>query len=311
MLKVTNNLLKNEAERRGWKVEILSEAGGLLRYSLPSGKTVILQSLTSPFTGAVSQKIADDKYTTYQLALQAKVPVPETHIVKDKEESEELLQKYKTVVIKPLDSAHGNGVTTNVTDSTKLETAIEKARAFSDEVLLQPQLRGKDVRVLIIGGELAACAQRRPASVVADGVSTLGQLIVEENKNPDRGENYQKKLNLIDEEVARNFLGDKINEVPSKGETCTVVGTANIGTGGTAEDITELVPEALIEASKKMLAVAGLPVGAADFMWDEDSFYLLEINANPSLGLHVYPTIGDSRPVHKLFLDWISTEAER
>lgn len=308
MLKITNRLVKNEAEHRGWKVEILSDSGGVLRYSLPGGESVILKSLLSPFTSAVAVEIANDKYALHKLALPLDVPMPETHIITTVNEAAELLEKYKKIVIKPLDSAHGNGITSGITSTNQLSDAIELALEFSETVLLQRHVTGNDIRLLYIDNHLAAASIRRPASVIGNGINTIGTLIEEENKSVHRDKNYQKKLNYIDIQAATRYLGDSINRVPEKGETCIVVGTANIGTGGTAEDITDSVQPDVVEAGQKVLQAVGIPTSAVDFIWDENEFYLIEINANPSLGLHEKPSIGSAQPVAKLYLDWITKE---
>lgn len=311
MLKITNKLLKEEAERRNWKVEIINELSGILRYTLPSGKKIILQSLLSPYTSTLSVKLADDKYASYKLAVEAGVPVAETHLITTNDQAAMLLEKYKKVVVKPLDSAHGNGVTTNVTTNEQLIKAMEAALLYSSYVLLQPQVDGEDMRLLFIGGNLAASCVRVPAQVIGDGEHTLRQLIDIENENPERGQDYEKRLNLIDIKSAERYLGNGVNQIPSADQVCKVVGTANIGTGGTAEDKTEKTGESLIEAGKKMLAAVGLQTGAVDFIAGENEFYFLELNANPSIGLHTYPSVGTPQPVARIYLDWIEGQLTR
>lgn len=308
MLKISNSILKQEAERRGWSVEILSDAGGILRYTLPSGKQVILNSLLSPFTDAVAEKIADDKYATFQIARELHLAVPETHIIASAEAAAPFIEKYKSVVIKPLDSAHGNGVTINITNLHDAAAAIKSASEFSDTVILQPFLSGNDIRVLFIGGELAAASIRTPATVIGDGKHPIRALIAHENTRPERGENYQKKLNFIDMAAAERFLGTALDDIPAEGESRVVVGAANIGTGGTAEDITERIDPGVVAAGKKLMTATGFQTAAVDFIGSPGNYYILEINASPSLGLHVNPSIGKPQPVAEMYMSWIESQ---
>ncbi|MDQ3123926.1 MAG: hypothetical protein M3Q14_04570 [bacterium] len=305
MLKITNRLLKQSAESRGWKVEVLSENPGILRYSLPENLQVILQSTISPFTPAISVAIADDKYTTFLLAKENAVPVAMTHKVQDEEEGLRLLEQYGEIILKPAGEAHGNGVSTQLTTPEQVKLAYRRASSFKSTVIVQPQLQGKDVRVVIIGGKLAAAATRHPASVTGDGKQSLRELILAENNSENRSPGYFKALNLINIKAAEVHLGKKIDEISVKGEEYVVVGAANIGTGGTCEDITDSISSVIIADSKMILSAAGLETGAADFIVNKESHTLLEINANPSFGLHTYPSIGKSHDVAGQYLDWL------
>ncbi len=305
MLKISNQLLKTEAESRGWKVTIVDEANGLLEYTLPDGRNFIMYSLNGPLTPAVSTRITSNKQLLFKVVQNLAVRTPASVDVVNDEDAEKLLNAYGKIVIKPLDAAHGNGVTINIDNAQKLKVALAAAREYSDIVIAQEQVFGDDYRLLFIDGELAAAAIRKPASVVGDGTSTVAELIERENESGERAPDYQKPKNLIDVEAAKRYLGERMREVPSVGEDYQVVGTANIGTGGVSIDVTDKVTDEMIQHGKEVLKRVGLATGAVDYLGTPEKFWLLEVNANPSLGLHVYPAEGQSRPVQKLLLDWV------
>ncbi|MDQ3065347.1 MAG: hypothetical protein M3Q36_03710 [bacterium] len=311
MLKITNRLIKHAAEARGWKVEVLSETAGILKYYLPENRQIILQSTLSPFTPATAVAVADDKYATYILAQENAVPVAATHKVQDEEECLKLLERYGEIAIKPAGAAHGNGVSTALTTSEQVRSAFKRASAYKSVVIVQPHLQGKDVRVVIVGGELAAAAIRHPAAVTGDGERSIRELILAENESEKRGLGYMTELNVIDVTAAEAHLEHKIDELSVNDEQYVVVGAANIGMGGTCEDITDTVSSDVAADSRKILSAAGMETGAADFIVNDSSHTLLEINANPSFGLHTYPSLGIGRDISAQYLDWIEIKMNK
>ena len=310
MLKITNRILKAEAERRGWLVRVIDECNGFLEYTLPNGKKFVFQSSLTPFIPATTLRIADNKKVLYELANEYGVRVPETKEILEPNDIISMLERYKKLVIKPIDGAHGNGVVTDIKSKEEAQRAIVIAKGFSDRILVQQQVSGRDLRLLFINYELAAACIRKPAFVIGNGEKSVSQLIDAANNSGKRAENYMKSLNLIDKESALRFLGDKKDYIPQLQEEVIVVGTANIGTGGEAIDITNSVPVELIASGQKIMRLLNMPLGAVDFMGEGAEYYLLEINAVPSFGLHLYPSSGESQPVDKHFFNWVESEAK-
>ncbi len=305
MLKLSTRLLKEEAERRGYKVDIIDKAANILRYTRPNGASYYLHSLHSAFTPVIASRIVNNKPVLHRIASEIGIPVPETVEMTSYRDGLELLAVYGKIVVKPANSAHGYGVTTNVVSPESLKKAYRLARRFSGRVLAQRFVSGEDYRLLYIDGKMAAASIRKPAYVVGDGEHTVKELIRIENRSDDRGPDYTRPKNYIDMDAAKRYLGDVIRQVPQVGEEVTVVGTANIGTGGESVDITDRVGPAMREAGERILRHLGMTIGGVDFMGSDDDFVLLEVNGNPSLGLHEMPAVGKPRPVAKLFLDWL------
>jgi glutathione synthase/RimK-type ligase-like ATP-grasp enzyme len=306
-LKITNRLLAQEAISRGWVVNVLDYRLGIIEYQDPrSGKKMLFKGANGPFTRATDIIIADDKVFSAQLAARLGLSVPETLTVADNTNAEDFLRQHEAVVVKPLDSAHGSGVTLDIKTNDQLHDAIAYAAQFSSTVLVQQQVRGEDFRVLCIGGQPAAVTHRHPATVIGDGEHTIAGLIDVENSSGARAADYKKSLNFINKTAAERFLGAAINTIPPAGQAVQVVGMANIGMGGSAENVTstgnEIARMAGLIAGHLQLAICGV-----DFLVSETDGmpYFIELNGNPSFGLHVYPAIGESVPVHKMYWDWI------
>jgi len=312
-LGISNQLIIKEALKRGWQAEIIDNDVGIIKITNPSGVELFLQSVVSKFNPMIGAKIADNKTVAQKIALEQGLTVPASQKISAKDN--EFLKKYETIVVKPTDGAHGHGVTLNITKENELTSAIEHAKTFSSTIQLQQQVTGEDIRLFFIGGKFHAASHRKPASVTGDGKLSLNELIEKENNREERGHNYQTPLNVIDLDASKLFLGDRMNtEIPEDGEEVQVVGTANIGTGGTAFDITDEISQNVIEASKKFFDVTSIAVGGIDFIASEDhesenleSFYFIEANAAPSLGLHELPHFGKSRQVTAAYIDWLES----
>ena len=87
--------------------------------------------------------------------------------------------------------------------------------------------------------------QRIPANVTGDGYSSIENLIKEKNKDPERGSHAFERLraDLLDGDTLQ-LLQDKglhPSSVLAKGDRLFLKRTANISTGGEAEDVTDIV----------------------------------------------------------------------
>lgn len=310
MLKITTQLITQEIAKRGWKFEIIDERKTFYRFWDDKNKEYLLRSNTSAKTSAVAYLYANNKSATNFLATDVGVAIPQTHVCDSLEQAKEFLEKHKTVVVKPIDSAHGNGVTVGIQDEIFLQDAIKYAKQYSQNIILQEFVAGDDYRLLFIGGKFVAAAIREPASVVGNGIDTIEELILKENKNPDRGVNYQTKLNIIDLASAKRFLGDKVKDVLNKDEKIFVVGTANVGKGGLSIDVTDTVEPKMLELGRQIIEKVGLGLCGIDFIYaakqsDHTPPKLIELNASPTFGLHHFPAVGQSRNVTKSFIDWL------
>ena len=275
-------------------------------------RTRYIQSSLTDTSSPVGMNISDNKTAAAEIAQSMGLLLPPTVPYSDESSFSTFLNEHSLLVIKPTDGSHGNGVTTNVKEISQLKNAIELAKlaSKSKNIILQKQITGHDVRLLIIDGSLAAAAIRTPASIKGDGKHTIAELIKIENANYLRGTDYHTSLNVISLKAANDYFGDEINSIiPDEEEIVQVVGTANIGTGGTASDVTDRIPVAVVDQAVKLLEELSLNCGGVDFITsnleDATEYYFIEVNASPSFGLHLKPTLGSPRQVQKIFVDML------
>ncbi|MBA2558122.1 MAG: cyanophycin synthetase, partial [Chloroflexi bacterium] len=268
-------------------------------------------------TSGIAVDIASDKSLTNQLLSAAGLPVPRSALVQTEEEAVRAANTVGyPVVLKPLDGNHGRGVMLDLRDADAVRRAFPVAlsQTRSRDVVVESYVHGNDYRVLVIGGRVAAIAQRVPASVTGDGQHTVRELVDIENTDPRRGIGHEKvltriKLNAEAETLVRK-QGFELDVVPPEGAWLQLVGTGNMSTGGTSIDRTmEAHPEntEIAETAARIvgLDVAGIDLVAPDIAMPvrEQGGAIVEVNAAPGFRMHTHPTEGEPQYVARPVLD--------
>ena len=294
-LAVTARTVRRLMQERGWPSAraVETNEGWMVWATRPDGKEVRFRSAEPETTSSFAHMLAEKKFLTYELLTELGVAHPETMQNPAETEMRELLERHNSLVVKPADGAHGNGVTVGVRELDAAKQAVKKARenSLSGEVLVQEQLVGDEpeVRVICINYKFVVALERIPAAVTGDGEHTVAELIEIENREL-RTEAYQSRLAYIPREAALEYLGERAAEVPAAGERVRVVAMCNIGQGGTTRDMsaewtTEMRAEAEAIARKFQLPVIGV-----DYLGTN----VLEVNSCPSL---YYNSDGNSATV--------------
>jgi cyanophycin synthetase len=270
-----------------------------------------IQAAETDATGAIAQEIAQDKELTRTLLRAVGVPVPEGATVRDAAEAWEVAREIGLpVVVKPRDGNQGRGVATNLNTCEEVSQAFDAALAESEtgRVIVETFAEGDDYRVLVVGDQVVAAARREAAQVVGDGVHSIAELVALVNQDPRRGEDHATSLSKIPlDAVSLGVLasqGYTPDSVPAQGQRVLIRRNANLSTGGTACDVTNLVHPELavrcVEAARMIgLDIAGVDVIAKDLgrTMEEQGAVIVEVNAAPGLRMHLEPSEGTPRPV--------------
>ncbi|MEO5705297.1 MAG: cyanophycin synthetase [Candidatus Limnocylindrales bacterium] len=268
-------------------------------------------------TSGIGVDIASDKNLTNRLLDSAGLPVPKSEVVNTVEGT---LAAAKRVglpcVVKPLDGNHGRGVNLNLRTDDEIRAAFDNARreSRSGALVVETFVTGLDYRCLVIGGKLAAIAERVPASVVGDGTLTVRQLVEKTNADPRRGIGHEKVLTRIKVDDAAAALvqaqGYDLDAVPPNGERVKLALTGNMSTGGTSIDRTIEAHPDNVEIAEMAARVVGLDVAGIDFICPditvpvrETGGAIVEVNAAPGFRMHTHPTEGEPQYVAKPVID--------
>lgn len=319
MLKITSQLIFNEAKARGWKVEALDDRfSSVLAITPPGAQRQFMFSCMTNSSSAVGYTIADDKLITYMVAKELDIPVAEYCMYADGTEAHAAMEFFNQqvkagyeIVVKPTDQTHADGITIGVKTVEHLHRALEHARTFSDKILLQRRYFGTDCRVVVVDGVVRAAAYRTPPFVIGDGEHTVKALITIKNQDPRRGEGHYAPLSKIDTANVVRYIGaDRLDEVPKKGERVELLGTANLSKGGEAIDITDTLHDSYKQAAVALTKELKLGISGIDFLTKDftkplspDTAILLEVNYSPGLRMHHFPSEGTPRNVAGAVLD--------
>ena len=269
-----------------------------------------IQATLSSQTGILGVELACDKEGTKQILRDAGAPVPRGVVIAYLDELKEAIEDVGgfPIVVKPLDGNHGRGITLDINSWEQAEAAYEIAREISKGVIVERYYRGRDHRILVINGKVAAVAERVPAHVIGDGSSTIEALIEQTNWDPRRGEGHDNILTRI--EVNRDTWqllerkGYTLDTVLSKGEICYLRATANLSTGGVAIDRTDDIHPQNVWLAQRVAKIIGLDIAGIDVVTSDISHPLrevdgvvVEVNAAPGFRMHFSPSEGIPRNV--------------
>jgi cyanophycin synthetase len=278
-----------------------------------------VRATMTSMTGALAVDIAGDKKLTTQLLAAAGLPVPRSETVRSEDEAAGAARRIGfPVVTKPIDGNHGRGVMLDLRDEAAVRAGYRTslAEARRPAVVVESYVSGNDYRVLVIGGHMAAVAQRVPAHVIGDGKHTVRQLVDITNADPRRGIGHEKVLTKIKvDETAVELVrhqGFELDDVPTKDAFVKLVATGNMSTGGISIDRTWEAHEENIEIAEEAGRVIGLDVAGIDFLTPdiskpvrETGGAIVEVNAAPGFRMHTHPTEGDPQYVAKPVVDML------
>ena len=273
-------------------------------------------------TSAVAESIVQDKELTKNLLAAIGVPVPKGRPITSGEDAWEAAQEIGVpVVIKPQDGNQGRGVAVNLNTREQVLAAYAAAIEEGSEIICEKFAHGADYRLLVIGYKLVAAARREPPLVTGDGRNSITQLVEEANKDPRRGEDHATSLSKFRlDEIAKGVLAEQgltIESVPAAGQVVLIRRNANLSTGGSATDVTDLVhPEVaarVVEGVRMVgLDIAGVDVVAMDISrpLEQQGGVIVEINAAPGLRMHLEPSYGKGRPVGEAIVGTMFNETD-
>ncbi|MEP2937461.1 MAG: cyanophycin synthetase [Gilvibacter sp.] len=276
-----------------------------------------IQATVTSETSSIGVELACDKEDTKYLLEQAEVEVPRGDIIRRERSLEDACDYVGyPLVIKPIDGNHGRGITVDIQNYDDALVAFRHAKdsSRSGAIIVEKFITGEDYRLLVINNTLVAAAIRTPAHVVGDGKSTVQELIDIVNSDPRRGYGHEKVLTQITtNELTQKLIKDagySLDAVLPAGERLILKDTANLSTGGTAQDVTDIVHPANVSMAERISKIIDLDICGIDIMTtditkplSETGGAVLEVNAGPGFRMHLAPTEGLPRNVAAPVID--------
>ncbi|MBK8123844.1 MAG: cyanophycin synthetase [Dokdonella sp.] len=276
-----------------------------------------IQATVTGKTSHIAVELASDKEETNKILGSLGLPVPRQELVQSVEGAQSAARRLGfPVVTKPYNGNHGRGISIRLTSPEEVAEGFAKAREHSRSVIVETFLEGDDHRLLVVNGELVAATRRTPGHVVGDGEHTIAQLVEEVNTDPRRGVGHEKVLTKLELDAQADMMMARMEmtaaSVPEKDRIVYLRSTANLSTGGTATDVTDIIHPDNRDMAIRAIRAIGLDVGGVDFLSTNiaESYKsigggICECNAAPGFRMHVAPSEGKSRDVAGPVIDML------
>ncbi|WP_110948277.1 N-acetylglutaminylglutamine synthetase [Pseudomonas bohemica] len=293
-------IIVEEAHRRGIDVQVDDAEAGLFTL-IHGGRRIRCRESLSDLTSAVSMTLCQDKRLTNKVLKAAGLELPVQQLAGNADDNLAFLDEHERIVVKPVDGEQGQGVAVDLRTIEDVQAAVERARQFDSRVLLESFHEGLDLRIVVIGFEVAAAAIRRPAQIMGDGSHTIGQLIEAQSRRRSAATDGESKI-PVDEETRRTVedAGFTFDSVLPADQRLAVRRTANLHTGGCLEDVTAILHPVLKDAAIRAARALDIPVVGLDLMVpaaDQPEYVFIEANERCGLANH------EPQPTAERFVD--------
>jgi len=276
-----------------------------------------IQATVTSATSHIAVELASDKEETNKILATLGLPVPQQELVQSEAQAVRAAQRIGfPVVTKPYNGNHGRGISIGLASDAEVAQGFALAREHSRSVIVETFVEGDDHRLLVVNGALVAATRRTPGHVVGDGSHSVAQLVEIVNRDPRRGVGHEKVLTRLELDAqAQKMLasiGLQAESVPAAGRVVYLRSTANLSTGGTATDVTDVIHPDNREMAERAVRAIGLDVGGVDFLSKDitESYRsigggICEVNAAPGFRMHVAPSEGTARDVAAPVIDML------
>lgn len=259
------------------------------------------------FDGEGSLIVAGDKALCNDMLSGAGIPVPDYTVLRRGDFLGALTfrkQAGPDIVIKPArDTGDGKGVFIKPKSLFSVWYAANIAGAFGREIVVEKFFPGTNYRLLFCRGEFLGACARIPAHVNGDGSHTILEAITAMNQGRHEQGNYfpytpESRPLRYRIDVNKSMVklikkqGYRLDSVPRRGETVFLQDICHWMKGGEYHDVTEEVPEALVDTCRKAVntigvKLAGVDVIAKDIRHPDQATYVInEVNTSPGILIH-------------------------
>ncbi len=313
-LELSTQALIREAQKRKITIDVLDRKANFIRLT-KDGKTEYVKNATmTSKDNLISYWMMENKELTKTLLAQRGISVPRGKIFETPKEALKATHLFenKKIVIKPNRANYGIGVYTVESGDLKgYEKAVGNSFLHGQEVVVEEFVEGEEYRFLVIDGAVCAICVRIPANIIGDGTHSISELI--HRKNHDTAKHKIPKYYLKEGDEERDVLkrqGLDFESVPEKDKRIFLRDNSNVSTGGDSIDKTDEVHPNYSKIAAYAAEVVNAKFCGVDMIIQRpgeepnpQNHAIIELNFNPALWIHRYPTEGQKRYVEKAVLD--------
>lgn len=318
-LELSTQIVIEEAIKRGVAIEILDRSTNFIRLSKDGHSEIIKQATMTGHDDLISYMIMENKVVTKKILSEAGFSVAEGGDFCSREKALETYSRFKDIktIVKPKQTNYGIGLSFLEAGFSKeeFEEAIDFAFASDTAILIENFYEGLEYRFLVIDGKTIAVCHRRPANVIGNGKNTITELVAEKNKDQRRGDGgHTTPLHKIKlEKTELNTLktqGLTPDSILEENKIAWLRKNSNMSTGGDTIDVTDEIHPAYKDIAERAAKLANAKICGVDIIVEDltieptnNNHIIVELNFNPVLLIHNYPSEGKNRNVGKYVLD--------
>ncbi|MBI2463793.1 bifunctional glutamate--cysteine ligase GshA/glutathione synthetase GshB [Candidatus Peregrinibacteria bacterium] len=333
-LELSTQALISEALKRNVRVEVLDRSSHIIRLKKNDHVEYVKQATMTSKDSLISYFLMENKVVTKRILAENGIRVPYGKLYTSPAAA---IQDYKIFsaqisVVKPVHTNFGIGVHIIPQKSENLfHHAVTDAFQHDHMILVEEFISGTEYRFLVIGNRVHAILHRVPANVTGDGKHTIRELVAIKNNNPLRGEEYKCPLQFLQlGETEAQVLAEQelhFDSVIEKDHRIFLRKNSNISTGGDSVDMTDTIHESYKHIAVQAVQAIGVAICGLDMMiqnirvpadsqtvikknlpesspsTQSGNYAIIELNFNPALHIHTYPSEGKSRDVAGPVLD--------
>jgi cyanophycin synthetase len=310
--RVDHRYLFVEARRRGLPAVLKPPFDLLLGHGINQRR---LHRFITDRTSHLGVRLSTSKTRTLQKLANAGLPVPFHVPAANLAEAQKAAQTIGfPLVVKPVNTDRGIGVTVGITSAAELERAYHIARQHDAEVAVEQFVPGETYRLLVVDGKFIAAACTQATPVIGDGKSTVREIVNRINLSPSRGPGHLKPLSFMELDNEALAILKSLSLTPESvlpfGRTIRLRSVSNLSRGGQSISVTDQVHPDNRKLAEACARIIGLDLTGIDFRstaigksWKDGYGAVIEVNPSPGLRMHVNPGKGQESDIAGPILD--------
>lgn len=258
-------------------------------------KSLYLRQLYNTFNTPFSNKLARNKYKTYEVFRKNNIPVPEYKYINKVRDIDAIVKNINIpypIVIKKISGANGDSVYLNINNRTDSKNVLK--HFYNNEVLIEKFIPGNDYRILFFKGEMIEVINRKKPSITGNGINSIGELVNSKNIYNLSNNLHMHKIEIDNKQLT--LYKYNIQSIPRKGELIIVNPLSNFHKGASLNKIeNNMVHKDNIVLFKKIMKVLDLNYCGIDYISDDISksyktnhAKINEVNSLANIDIHYY-----------------------
>ena len=277
-----------------------------------------------PTTALQTHYHLDDKWKIKNILQQYNLPVAKGKVFVSKAKALKFSQTLDyPLVVKPNSGSLSHHLTCPIESEDQLLVAIDLARKYCPEFIVEEFIEGNLYRATVVGQEKVFFCQKEKANIVGDGIHSISELIETKNNGPHRGQAGSKGFTLF--QIPQNDLlienlksqGLSLEFVPAEAQKVYLHDKYILSAGCDIINCADIVHEDNRNLMLELARLLKTDLVGIDFIcpnisqsYKRQKTAILETNSLPYIDMHARPSHGASENVAEIVWDFVLKKLE-